>query len=122
VTVALGHDSVMDPWYHYGVGDQLDAAFVLLHYAHMSGRSDVETLWRMLTEANAAVFGATEYGLVEGNEGSLVVYDSPDPFNALRTRAARTVVVKEGRVVAETEPRETVVHRSGAGRRVDFHR
>ncbi|WP_372912463.1 cytosine deaminase [Salinigranum sp.] len=122
VTVALGHDSVMDPWYHYGVGDQLDAAFVLLHYAHMSGRGDVETLWQMLTTANAAVFGATEYGLAEGNEGSLVVYDSPDPFNALRTRAARTVVVKEGRVVAETEPRETVVRRSDGERQVDFHR
>jgi cytosine deaminase len=122
VTVALGHDSVMDPWYHYGVGDQLDAAFVLLHYAHMSGRGDVETLWQMLTTANAAVFGATEYGLAEGNEGSLVVYDSPDPFNALRTRAARTVVVKEGRVVAETEPRETVVRRPDGDRQVDFHR
>ncbi len=122
VTVALGHDSVMDPWYHYGMGDQLDAAFVLLHYAHMSGRGDVGTLWRMLTESNAAVFGATEYGLEEGNEGSLVVYDSPDPFNALRTRAARTVVVKQGRVVAATEPRETVVHRSGGDRTVDFHR
>jgi cytosine deaminase len=122
VTVAIGHDSVMDPWYHYGVGDQLDAAFVLLHYAQMSGRGDVGTLWRMLTAANAEVFGADGYGLAEGNEGSLVVYDSPDPFNALRTRAARTVVVREGRVVAETEPRETVVHRSGEKRRVDFHR
>ncbi|AUV81593.1 N-isopropylammelide isopropylaminohydrolase [Salinigranum rubrum] len=122
VTVALGHDSVMDPWYHYGTGDQLDAAFVLLHYAHMSGRGDVETLWRMLTESNAAVFGATEYGLEAGNEGSLVVYDSPDPFNALRTRAARTVVLREGRVVAETEPRETVVRRPDGERRVDFHR
>jgi hypothetical protein len=30
--------------------------------------------------------------------------------------------VREGRVVAETEPRETVVHRSGGNRRVDFHR
>jgi cytosine deaminase len=122
VTVAIGHDSVVDPWYHYGVGDQLDAAFVLLHYAHMSGRGDVETLWRMLTGSNAAVFGAENYGLEEGNEGSLVVYDSPDSFNALRTRAARTVVVKEGRVVAETEPRETVVRRREGDRRVDFHR
>jgi cytosine deaminase len=122
VTVAIGHDSVVDPWYHYGVGDQLDAAYVLLHYAHMSGRGDVGTLWRMLTEANASVFGADDYGLVEGNEGSLVVYDSPDPFNALRTRAPRTLVVREGCVVAETEPRETVVHRDGEDRRVDFHR
>jgi cytosine deaminase len=124
VTVAVGHDSVMDPWYHYGVGDPLDAAFVLLHYAHMSGRSDVGTLWRMLTEANAAVFGvdADEYGLAAGTEGSLVVYDSPTPFDALRTRAPRTLVLREGRVLAETEPSETVVHRPDGSRKVDFHR
>jgi cytosine deaminase len=122
VTVAIGHDSVMDPWYHYGVGDPLDAAFVLVHYAHMSGRGDVGTLWRMLTEANADVFGVEGYGLAEGNEGSLVVYDSPDPFDALRTRAPRTLVLNQGRLVAETEPRETVVHRPSGERRVDFHR
>jgi cytosine deaminase len=77
VTVGIGHDSVMDPWYHYGRGDPLDAAFILVHYAHMSGRGDVETIWRMLTEANASIFGAQGYGITEGNEGSLAVFDAP---------------------------------------------
>jgi len=123
VTVGIGHDSIVDPWYHYGVGDPLDAAFVLLHYAHMSGRGDVEPLWRMLTDANAAIFGVEdEYGLVEGAEGSLVVFDSPTPFDALRTRAPRTLVLREGRAVAETAPAETVVRRDGEARRVNFHR
>lgn len=122
VTVGLGHDSVMDPWYHYGVGDPLDAAFILLHYAHMSGREDVEALWEMLLEANAEVFGVDGYGLVEGAEGSLVVFDSSDPFNTLRTRAPRTLVLKEGRPIAETDPAETMVHRQDTDRTVDFHR
>jgi cytosine deaminase len=122
VTVGLGHDSVMDPWYHYGRGDPLDAAFVLLHYAHMSGHGDVETIWRMLTAANAAIFGADAYGLREGAEGSLVVFDSPDAFNALRTRAHRTLVLKEGRKIAEYEPGRTTLHRSDGDRTIDFHR
>lgn len=122
VTVGIGHDSVMDPWYHYGVGDQLDAAFVLLHYAHMSGHGDVAALWEMLTDANAAVFGADDYGLAAGDEGSLVVYDSPNPFDALRVRAPRTLVLKDGRPIAETDPQETTVHREDGARTVDFHR
>ncbi|WP_251344176.1 cytosine deaminase [Haloplanus halophilus] len=122
VTVGLGHDSVLDPWYHYGQADPLDAAFVLLHYAHMAGRDDVSTLWEMLTAANAEVFGASEYGLREGNEGSLVVYDSPDGFNALRTRAPRTLVLREGDVVARTEPSSATVHRADGTSAVDFHR
>ncbi|MEY7850069.1 cytosine deaminase [Natrarchaeobius sp. A-rgal3] len=119
VTVGLGHDSVMDPWYHYGCADPLDAAFVLLHYAHMSGRGDVEVLWEMLTTANASVFDASEYGLVDGGEGSLVVYDAPDAFNALRTRAPRTLVLREGREIARTEPASAQVVREDDGESVD---
>jgi len=122
VTVGIGHDSVMDPWYHYGVGDPLDAAFILVHYAHMAGRGDVGTLWEMLTEANADVFGATGYGLDEGTEGSLVVFDSPTPFDALRTRAPRTLVLRDGDPVARTDPGETTVMRADGPTSVDFHR
>ncbi len=121
VTVGIGHDSVMDPWYHYGVADPLDAAFVLVHYAHMAGRGDVSALWEMLTAANAEVVGAERYGLREGADGSLAVFDSPDPFNALRTRAPRTLVLRSGEPVAQTEPAEARVHRADGTRRVDFH-
>lgn len=123
VTVGMGHDSVVDPWYHYGVGDQLDAAFVLLHYAHMSGRDDVGALWELLTSANAEVFGASdEYGLREGTPGSLVVYDARSPFDALRTRAARCRVVVEGREVARTDPATHAVTRGGKSREVTYDR
>jgi cytosine/creatinine deaminase len=122
VTVGIGHDSVMDPWYHYGVGDQLDAAFILLHYAHMSGRDDVAALWEMLTVANAEVFGVTNYSLAEGTKGSLVVFDSPDQFNALRTRAPRRLVLKDGRLIAQANPAETTLYRGDNRKNVDFHR
>lgn len=122
VTVGLGHDSVMDPWYHYGRGDPLDAAVVLLHFAHMNGRRDVATLWRMLTEANATIFGVDDYGLHEGAPGSVVVYESPDGFNALRTQAVRRLVLRNGREIARTEPSETTVWRGDEPEPVDFHR
>ena len=122
VTVGLGHDSVLDPWYHYGVADPLDAAFVLAHYAHMAGHGDVSVLWEMLTDANAAVFGAGGYGLEEGNEGSLVVYDAPDGFNALRRQAPRTLVVRDGDPIARTEPATTEVVRSEGSKSVDYGR
>ncbi|MBB6647242.1 cytosine deaminase [Halobellus ruber] len=122
VTVGLGHDSVLDPWYHYGVADPLDAAFVLAHYAHMAGRGDVAALWEMLTDANAAVFGAERYGLDEGTEGSLVVYDATDGFNALRTQAPRTLVLREGDPIARTEPATTEVLRAAGSKSVDYKR
>ncbi|WP_237561014.1 amidohydrolase family protein [Halococcus sediminicola] len=122
VTVGIGHDSVMDPWYHYGKADPLDSAHLLVHYAHMNGREDVQTIWEMLTDANADMFGTEQYGLEEGNRGSLVLYHSPDAFNTLRTRAPRALVLRDGRPIARTEPRETVVERQNSSRSVNFHR
>ncbi|MFB6117148.1 cytosine deaminase [Halosegnis sp.] len=120
VTVGLGHDSVLDPWYHYGVGDPLDAAFILIHYAHMAGREDVATLWEMLTEANAAVVGADDYGLAAGTEGSLVVYEATDGFDALRRQAPRRLVLRDGEPIAETAPAETTLYRTDESRALDF--
>jgi cytosine deaminase len=124
VTVGIGHDSVMDPWYHYGQADPLDAAFILLHYAHMAGRGDVGDLWQMLTAANAEIWGLSEkaYGLHEGAEGSLVVYGAPDGYNALRTRAPRTLVVREGERIASADPRTATVERADGPTEVNFHR
>jgi cytosine deaminase len=120
VPVGIGHDSVMDPVYHYGQADPLDAAYVLLHLAHMSGRADVATIWAMLTRANASIVGADPRGLVEGAPGSLVVFDATDPFDALRRRAARRLVVREGTVVARTDPATATVVRDGTDRPVSF--
>ncbi|MFC6963289.1 amidohydrolase family protein [Halocatena marina] len=122
VTVGIGHDSVMDPWYHYGVGDQLDAAYVLLHYAHMSGHADVSSLWEMLTAANAEIVGVDDYGVTPGCEGSLVVYDALDPFDALRRRAPRTLVLNRGRPISRTDPATTTVIRESGDRTVNFTR
>lgn len=100
VTVGLGQDSVMDSTYQYGDGDPLKAAHMLVHFAHMNLRRDIDDLWNMLTEGNAEVFGVENYGLCEGAEGSLVVFDAADGYNALRTHPPRKLVLKEGRPVA----------------------
>lgn len=122
VTVGVGHDSVMDPWNHYGTADPLDSAYLLIHYAQMNGYEDVETIWDMMTEANADVFGTETYGLQEGNRGSLVLYRSPDAFNTLRTRAPRALVVRDGQPIAKTEPSQTIVERRSGPQTIDFHR
>ncbi|MCU4926121.1 amidohydrolase family protein [Halobacteria archaeon AArc-dxtr1] len=120
VTVGIGQDDIIDPWYHYGDGDPVTAAFVLLHYAHMNGRDDVDALWEMLVDSNAEIVGAEASGIEEGNEGSLVVYDGPDPFNVLRMRSPRTLVLNEGQPIAKTDPGETTIYRAEGERKVDY--
>lgn len=104
VNVCIGHDSIMDPWYPLGVGDPLQACFVMVHYGQLSGRDELETILDLVTTRAAACFGVEDYGLEEGCRADLVVFDAPSAVDAVRTLASRRFVVSRGRVVAETRP------------------
>lgn len=122
VTVCIGHDSVLDPWYPLGYGDPLQAAFVLAHLAHMSGEDELHRLVQMITADAATTLGLTGYGLRDGGPADLVVFDAPSDIDALRLVARRFLVLRGGRVVARTEPARTTVLWDGAQEPVSFLR
>ncbi|MGQ0571882.1 MAG: amidohydrolase family protein, partial [Armatimonadota bacterium] len=120
INVVVGHDSIMDPWYPLGIGDPIQACFVMVHYGHMSGYQEFTTLLDMVTTRAAACFGLTDYGLIEGNQADLVVFDAPTPMDAIRTLAPRVAVISRGRVVARTAPARSEVILRGAPEVVTF--
>jgi len=122
VNVCIGHDSVMDPWYPFGCGDPLQAAFVLAHYGHLSGVEDPGRLIDMVTVNAARALGLEGYGLHEGGPADLVVFDAPSEADALRLLSRRRLVLRRGRVVARTEPARTLVTWDGREELVDFLR
>jgi len=120
INVCIGHDSIMDPWYPLGVGDPLQACFVMVHYGQMSGRDELATMLDLVTTRAAACFGAEDYGLEVGKRADLVVFDAPTAVDAVRTLAARRVVISRGRVVAETRPARSTVHWNGKDEEIRF--
>jgi cytosine/creatinine deaminase len=122
VVVAIGHDSVMDPWYPLGCGDPLQAAFVLAHYGHMSGDEELRRLLAMITVDAARTLGLDDYGLHDGAPADLVVFDAPSEMDALRLLPRRRLVLRHGKVVARTRPAETTVVWNGQEEPVDFLR
>jgi cytosine/creatinine deaminase len=122
VNVAIGHDSIMDPWYPLGVGDPVQACFVMVHYGQMSGREELASMLDFVTTRAARCLGLDDYGLREGGPADLVVFDAPTVVDAVRTLAARTAVVSRGRVVARTTPARTTLHLGGREAPVTFRR
>jgi cytosine deaminase len=122
VSVCIGHDSVMDPWYPLGYGDPLQAAFVLAHLGHMSGDAELRRLIDMITVNPAAALGVPDYGLRDGGPADLVVFDAPTEADALRLVAPRYLVLRAGREVARTKPAETTVTWHGVEEKVTFLR
>lgn len=122
INVCIGHDSIMDPWYPLGVGDPVQACFVMVHYGQLSGFDELNTILDMVTTRAAACFGLTDYGLAEGNQADLVVFDAPTPMDAVRTIAPRVAVISRGRVVARTAPARSEVLLGGTPEVVTFQR
>ncbi len=119
VNVACGHDSIMDPWYPLGRGSMLDALSMLVHVAQMTGRDELYRAYEMVT-TNPARAAGVESVLKEGGTANFVVFDCEDEAEAIRLRPAARWVVRQGRVVAETQPATSVVHHHGADHPVTF--
>jgi cytosine deaminase len=110
VNVALGNDVIMDPWYLMGKADLVDAAHLALHFTYMSGLDEIPEMLRCATERGARTLGVEdEYGLDEGKPADCVVFDAPSALEVIRLRATRRLVMRRGRVIAETTPAKTTL-------------
>lgn len=112
VNVALGHDSIMDPWFPLGKGDMLAAAQLALFLCHMSGYEEINDVLDLITGNAAKTLRIQDrYGIEEGKPADFLVLDAPSAFEALRLVPARLHVFKGGREVAYTSPSKSVVRR-----------
>ncbi|WP_114861830.1 amidohydrolase family protein [Azospirillum brasilense] len=120
LTVALGHDCVMDPWYPLGSGDMLEVAHMGLHVGQMTGYDGMLACFRAVTEAPAKLLHLDGYGLEVGCHADLVVLQAADPVEAIRTRATRLFVLRRGAVVSRCAPVEARLALPGRPESVSF--
>jgi cytosine deaminase len=99
----------------------LDALSMLVHVAQMTGRTELFRAWEMVT-TNPARAAEVPWGVREGLPANFVVFDCADEAEAIRLRPAARWVVRNGRIVAETEPARSVVHENGSAHPVTFRR
>lgn len=104
VTVAFGHDCVMDPWYSLGSGDMLEVAHMGLHVAQMTSQAGMRQCFDAVTVNAAQVMGLAGYGIAAGKEASFVLLQARDPVEAIRLRATRLKVWRQGQLLAQTAP------------------
>lgn len=121
INVALGHDDVLDPWYPLGTHDMLEVAHIGIHALHMSGRQDMEQLFRAVTYNPAKIMGLDGYGLEPGCRADMVVLQASHPVDALRLKAARLQVIRGGKIIAETPEVKSHVHLGSEVTEVDFN-
>ena len=104
LTVAFGHDCVMDPWYPLGSHDMLEVAHMALHVAQMTSQEQMKQCFNSITTEPAKILGLKKYGLSKGCKGDLVIVQCKSPLEAIRLRPARLFVIKSGKIISSTEP------------------
>jgi cytosine deaminase len=120
VTVAFGHDCVMDPWYSLGSGDMLEVAAMGLHVGHMTSQADMRACFDAVTVNAAKILHLDGYGIAPGNRADFVLLQARDPVEAIRLRAARLAVFRAGEVIAQTPPATATLNVPGRPASVDW--
>ena len=102
LTVAFGHDCVLDPWYSGGSGDMLEAAHMGLHVGQMTSQAGMRQCFDAVTVNPARLLGLEGYGIAPGCHADFVLLHARNPVEAIRLRAARLGVWRRGQRVASS--------------------
>lgn len=110
LTVAFGHDCVMDPWYSLGSGDMLEVAHMGLHVAQMTSQAAMHQCFEAVTTAPAQILGLDDWGIAPGKQASFVLLQATGVVEAIRLRAHRLAVYRHGVKLASSPPVVSSLH------------
>jgi cytosine/creatinine deaminase len=121
VLVGFGHDCVMDPWYALGSADMLEVAHMAIHVGHMTALDAIQACYDAITTNAARILHLDGYGINPGARADVVLLQAADPFEAIRLKAIRLVVVRSGRVIARTAEKFSNLSLDGRPERVSLN-
>ena len=102
IRLALGGESVNDPYYPFGRCNMLEVAFVSAHTLWMMSPHHQDMLYNMITIGPAKIMGLPPHSISPGNAADLVVLQELTLREALTTHADPRYVVRNGQVQCET--------------------
>ena len=102
VNVACGLDDVGNIFFPFGRMDMLEVAMITAVAAHLTTPEEIETAFDMPRHRAARALRLTGYGLRAGAAADFLLLDAGSAAEALQRQPARRLVVRGGRIVAET--------------------
>ncbi|MGL4521890.1 MAG: cytosine deaminase [Bacilli bacterium] len=109
LNVCFGHDDIMDPWYPMGTGNMIQVLSMGVHVSQMMGYNDLSEALDFITTNSAKALHLENYGVKEGHPANFIVLNAESGFDALRLQAEVLYSVRNGKVIAQTAPRRTMI-------------
>jgi cytosine deaminase len=121
INVCFGHDDVFDPWYPLGTANMLQVLHMGLHVCQLMGYGQIDDGLKLITSHSARTLHLSDYGLAAGNSANLVILPAESGFDAVRRQTPVRYSVRQGAIIAETQPAETTLYLQ-QDEKVDFRR
>ena len=122
INVCFGHDDVFDPWYPLGTGNMLQVLHMGLHVCQLMGYQQINDGLQLVTDNSARTFGLTDYGIVSGNPANLIILPAENGFEAVRCQVPVRWSIRQGRVIATTQPAQSWIQTDRGGEELSFMR
>ena len=103
VNIVAASDNVRDPFNPLGNYDLMHIANLTAHAAHMTGASELNGCLQMVTTNAAEALGLANYGLYEGAQADLVVFDAVNLTTMLAGIPERLATFKRGNCMVRSE-------------------
>lgn len=123
LNVSFGHDDIFDPWYPLGTGNMLQVLHMGIHVSQLMGYEQIVNSFDLITNNSAKTLSIEEYyGLEIGKPANFIVLDAENEYEAIRKQATVRYSVRNGIIIAETQPRETKITLGTATEKVNFNK
>jgi cytosine/creatinine deaminase len=110
MNVSFGHDDIFDPWYPLGTGNMLQVLHMGIHVSQLMGYEEIVRSFDLITDNSAKTLHIEEsYGIEAGKPASLIVLDAENEYEAIRKQAAVLYSIRNGKIIAQTSPRQTSI-------------
>lgn len=109
INVCFGHDDVFDPWYPLGTASMLQVLHMGLHVCQLMGYEQIDRGIDLITTNSAKTMQLNDYGIEVGNSANLIILPAENGFDALRRQVATRYSIRQGSVIAATEPARTQI-------------
>ena len=113
VTIGFGSDCMMDPWYSLGKADMLEVAAMGLHVGQLSSRAEMKWCFDAVTVNSAKIMGFEHYELQKNGRANMVVLQARNKIEAIRLKANRLLVIRDGKLIAQNDPVTTKLFMGG---------
>ncbi|PLR74025.1 cytosine deaminase [Bacillus sp. UMB0728] len=110
MNVSFGHDDIFDPWYPLGTGNMLQVLHMGIHVSQLMGYEEIVRSFDLITNNSAKTLHIEDsYGIEAGKPASFIVLDAENEYEAIRKQAAVLYSIRNGRIIAQTSPRQTSI-------------